>query len=476
MPPTMPDLIKVAVFSIFAFFQSVLPQPSYVEGVVGQPVTFNPLRVGTNQIDRDISSLIFRSLVRYDAAGNFTGDLAERWSVSTDRKEYTFELKREVYWQDGINFTADDVIYSVSQYPQLREIPTDKLDNYTVRFRLKEPLAPFLDILTVGIVPYHREGKLEDLNPVGTGPFRINRVKKAKIIEEVVLQGNNRRLIFRFYENKKDLITAGLLGEVDGYLLENETETSIRANYNYFRIPVKNRYYGLFINLNNDLLKDKDLRKSLAAVTPKQKIADEVFGGNVGVIDGPEDGNAFESRDYKIYTLKDLPEKKFAGSITLSVPKKDDHIKTAGILKEAWEMIGIQVTINPVEMDKLVSEVIAQKKFDILLLGQEVSRDPDRYTLWHSTQKDLPGLNFTGLTQVRIDRSLEEGRKTGDFNERMTSYQHFQEVFAEEVPAIYLYRPVATYVLKNKINPGTDFSGVFYLSDRFNNFNEWALE
>lgn len=471
----MPGLIKVAVFSIFAFFQSVLPQSTYVEGVVGQPITFNPLRIGTNQTDRDISSLIFRSLVHYDNSGAFIGDLAANWSVSADRKEYTFELRQDVFWQDGIPFTADDVIYTVSQYPQLREIPTDKLDNYTVRFRLKEPLAPFLDILTAGVVPFHIGGKLEDINPVGTGPFRISRVKKAKIIEEVVLQGINRRLVFRFYENKKDLITAGLLGEVDGYLLENKTEAGFRENYSYSRIPVKNRYYGLFINLNNELLKDKDLRKALAATTPKQEIADTVFGGNVLVIDGPEDGNAFESRDYKIYTPKDLPEKKFTGSISLTVPKKNEHIHTAEIIKEAWEKIGLQVTINPVEMDKLVSEVIAQKKFDILLLGQEVSRDPDRYTLWHSTQKDLPGLNFTSLTQVRVDRSLEEGRKTSDFNERMTSYQHFQDVFAEEVPAIFLYRPVATYVLKNKINPGTDFSEVFYLSDRFNNYNEWSL-
>lgn len=472
----MTDIVQIVIISLVALFRSVIPQPVFVEGVVGQPVTFNPIRIGTNRIDRDISSLIFRSLVRYNKDGSFAGDLAETWTISTDYKEYTFQLKKGVYWQDGVPFTADDVIYSVSQYPQLREIPTDKLDNNTVRFRLKEPLAPFLDILTVGIVPFHVGGKLEDLNPIGTGPFRINRIKKAKIIEEVVLQGDDRRFVFRFYEKTKDLITAGLLGEIDSYLLENGVQDKPLPTNNYFTIPIKNRYYGLFINLSNDLLKNKDLRIALSASTPKQQITDEVFGGRVNIINGPEDGNPVESHDYMIYSSKDIPEKKFSGSISLTVPQKDEHIQTAEIIKESWEKIGLQVTINPVEMDKLITEVIAQKKFDVLLLGQEVSRDPDRYTLWHSTQKDLPGLNFTGLTQVRIDRSLEEGRKTSDFKERMTSYQHFQEVFAEEVPAIFLYRPAATYVIKNKIDPRTDFSDVFYLSDRLNNLNQWIIK
>lgn len=472
----MENLIKITAFSVITFLQSIFPQPSYVEGVVGQPVTFNPLKVGTNQIDRDISELIFLGLVRYNDSGTLVGDLAKDWSISANNREYTFNLRQDVYWHDGVKFTADDVIYSVSRYPQLREIPTDKLDNFTIRFRLKEPLAPFLDILTVGIVPAHIGERLEDLNPIGTGDFRVSRVKKTKRIEEVVLQGRNRRLIFSFYERKKDLVTAGTLGEIDGFLVEGSVSASLQPNFNYYSLPIKNRYYGLFFNLNNEALKDKDLRKSLAAVTPKDRVADKVFEGNVKVINGPEDGNITETQDYKKYTINDLPEKKFKGELTLSVPNKEEHLKTASIIKVEWEKLGIQITINPIDVDKITSEVIALKKFDILLLGQEVSRDPDRYTLWHSTQKDLPGLNFTGLKQVRVDRSLEEGRKTMDPKERTTYYRHFQEVFADEVPAIYLYQPSSTYAIKKKIRPLGDFSNVFYLSDRLNNFNDWLLE
>ncbi len=471
----MGSLLRAIVFSLAAFIRSVLPMPTYTEGVIGQPVTFNPVKVGTNQVDRDISSLVFRGLLHYDEKGVLTGDLAESWTIDTEGREYIFKLKNGLVWQDGAPLTADDILYTVSQYPQLKEIQADKLNQQTVRFQLKEPLAPFLDILTLGVIPAHIGDRLDDLRPVGSSEFRVIKVKKTKIIDEVVLQGKTSRIIFSFYPSKIDLLSSAKLGELDGFLYSGAVAGGDWPNYNLYQLPLKNRYYALFLNLNMETLKDLELRKALAQSTPKELIVKDVFKGAAQVVEGPLDGSEYESETYHRYTYQENLDKNYNLNLTLTVPKKIEHLETAELIKKSWEKIGVHLEIIPVDADKITSSVISEKKFDVLLLGQEVSRDPDRYTLWHSTQKDLPGLNFVGLKQVRIDRSLEDGRKAIDPEVRKNSYIHFQDVFAEEVPAIFLYRPVVTYLVKKKITP-VDFSPVFTLSDRFNGFANWKIE
>lgn len=471
----MENLLGILILSITTLLQSLLPLPTYNEGVAGQPVSFNPLKLTTNQVDRDISGLLFRGLVKYDLKGALVPDLAERWQISPEGREYTFKLRSDLSWHDGRPITADDVIYTVSQMTQLKEIPTDKMDNLTVRFRLKEPLSPFLDILTLSIVPAHLGSRNSDLNPVGSGAFRVARVKKTGKIDQVVLQSRTKRLIFSFYNNLEELLTAARTGEIDGFLEEAAPVQTGWSNFHYYKIPLLNRYYALFFNLSHDLLKDAELRRSLSFATPKEKITKEVFKERATVIDGPLDGSFAESTTYRKYTYDAELDKNYDLNLILTIPGKEEHRQTAQIIKESWERIGVHLAIAEVSPDKLLTEVIGPKKFEILLLGQEVARDPDRYTLWHSTQKDLPGLNFTTFKQVRADRSLEESRKAQNLEDRLKYYENLQTVVAEEVPAIFLYRPIATYALKKKILP-TGLASVFSLKDRFADFESWEFK
>ena len=130
--------------------------------------------------------------------------LAESWEVSQDGRQWTFHLRRDVLWNDGEPFTADDVVFTFNQLIYNDDIPTssrdiftidgkpfkvEKLDAYTVRFTLPVRFAPFLRGMTQAILPKHklaalvREGKFNtawgiDTPPkeiVGTGPFKLAR-------------------------------------------------------------------------------------------------------------------------------------------------------------------------------------------------------------------------------------------------------------------------------------------------------------
>ena len=107
-----------------------------------------------------------------------------------------------------------------------------------------------------------------------------------------------------------------------------------------------------------------------------------------------------------------------------------------------------------------------------MLFGQEVGRDPDRYVLWHSTQKDPPGLNISGFDQIRADRALEEGRNESDSDKRVVHYSEFQKTVVGQTPAIFLYHPFVHYYVSKYIE-GIGEKYTFSYSDRFLDFANW---
>jgi len=83
--------------------------------------------------------------------------LAESWDISEDAKTYTFHLRQGVKFHSGNELTAADVVFSYQRLGNLKDNPAwlfsdhvasvQAVDNYTVRFELKEPNAAFLAIL-----------------------------------------------------------------------------------------------------------------------------------------------------------------------------------------------------------------------------------------------------------------------------------------------------------------------------------------
>ena len=83
----------------------------------------------------------------------------------------------------------------------------------------------------------------------------------------------------------------------------------------------------------------------------------------------------------------------------------------------------------------------------MLLAFWKLPADPDQYFFWHSTQ--VKGGNITGLKNVRIDKLLEDGRKTLNPADRKKEYVDFQKILADELPAAFLYYPYS-YTVERK--------------------------
>lgn len=227
--------------------------PTFREALVGEVRRLNPLLASLNPVEADITSLIFEGLVRTNQYGEPEPALAHDWVISSDRLEYTFRLREDILWQDGIPFTATDVAYTMSllrspEFPGSEEIgefwrtvETEQLGTYLVRFRLTQPLGSFLDALRIGILPEHAlRGTTAaqiashpfNLTPIGTGTYQLeairsgndNRIQAVDLRVAPVFrqrpEGQNgyalERVSFRLFGNYDEALLALKDGNVDG--------------------------------------------------------------------------------------------------------------------------------------------------------------------------------------------------------------------------------------------------------------------
>lgn len=468
------NIIQSLLISIYSLLLAILPTSKYVEGVIGQPQSFLPTQAD-NQIEKTVSHLIFRGLFKFDIYGATIPDLADTWVVSEDGLVYTIKIKDNQYWNNGKKITADDLIYTSFKSSDLSGVATDKVDDLTVRFTLPNRYAPFLSLLTVSIMPANAEEKLNPLLPVSSGDFRVARVEKSgSFVHKIILVTTKsdyqiRRLIFKFYPNEEELVTAARLGEIDGFTSEKACCEGLK-NFQDYKFPVQGIYYSLYFNLRNETLQDQELRKKLENVLQIQNL---IVDRGI-LVQGPISRSLFTDREIVVdkydpdltATLTDI-------SLEIKVPNEKDNVSLVNTVKEVWEnRLGLNVTVSKENVETFIEKVIEPRDFQVLFYGQEVGRDPDRYVLWHSAQKDFPGLNLTGLEQIRADRALEEGRNELDNEKRVIHYNEFQKVIDDQVPAIFLYHPYVHYYVSKHIS-GIGQKYTFTYGDRFLDLSNW---
>lgn len=451
---------------------AVLPASKYVEGIVGQPESFLPSRA-KNQNDRTISSLIYRGLFKYDIYGDTIPDLAETWTISDDGLVYTIKLKDNQFWTDGKKITSDDLIYTSFKVDALTGVATDKVDDLTVRYTLPNRYAPFLSLLTIGVMPVGAEENMDPLKPLTSGDFTVGRIEKTgSLVRQIVLVATNekfniKRMIFKYYTNDDELETAAKLGEIDAFMSQKTHELE---NFKDYKFPLQGIYYSLTFNLRNEKFKDQTLRQKLLKVLP----IDDLINDRGIAVQGPISRSPFTDDKLVFDQYDDKFREGLKGeTITITVPDMYTHKDLANRIQDFWEdRLGLNVEIVKVDPEKFLKDVVEPRNFEILLYGQEVGRDPDRYVVWYSSQKNAPGDNLSGFEQVRADRALEEGRKELDNDKRVIHYNEFQKVVVDQVPAIFLYHPYTHYYVTKRID-GIGEKYTFTQTDRFLDFANW---
>jgi len=508
---------------------------TYVEGIVGAPYHLNPLLSGYNEADRDLCALVFSGLTRFNERGEVVPDVARAWEITAapDGVSYTFHLRPGVTWHDGTPLTADDVMFTVSllQDPGLsappeigakvwRVVRAEKVDARTVRFTLPEAYAPFLDYTTIGILPAHLLKGINaadlpeasfNLNPVGTGPFQLEQIEaEGDAITSIVLRRYPRyygkrpyldRIQFRFYPSHQAVLKAYEAGHVEG-IAQITREDLPRArtlpDLNLFSAPTA-QYSLVFLNLrdpNLPFFQEPEVRQALLYAIDRQGIIDAYLGGQALVAHSPiipgtwayaddiphygyDPDKAAELLDNAGWVRQGVGEhlRRKEGhwfSFSLLTSSEPDRIAAAEAIAGYWASLGITVTVqtaSPLE----VHDALEARDFEAILVDLALPGDPDPYPFWHETQVDN-GQNYAGFVHRRASEVLEQARvKSGDaYGGRLGLYHEFQQIFAQQVPALLLYVPVYTYGVDKRVH-NVQIAPLLHPSDRFRTVANWWI-
>jgi peptide/nickel transport system substrate-binding protein len=247
--------------------------------------------------------------------------LAERWEVSEDLLTWTFHLRQNALWHDGVPITAQDVKFTYDRIMDPDEgangyVTTQKwasvevVDDHTFRIVLKEPNALLPDVLSSGgfePLPRHvfegfaRLSEAVDVNtrnPVGSGAFKMSRVEAGNVIVVEAFEDfffgrpYLDRLEYRIVGDQNAAVAQALAGDLDWLPIQPVHRGPVEANPRLTSFTaVGTRYVMMAINMADyepwrTLFQDARVRQAMMYAIDREEIVQRVAGGLVPVQHG----------------------------------------------------------------------------------------------------------------------------------------------------------------------------------------------
>lgn len=506
---------------------------SITEGIIGYPRYINPV-LSVTDAGKDIGTLVYSGLLRAKPDGSLEPDLAKDWSVSSDGLTYTVNIKDNAVFQDGYPVSAYDIEYTIKKAvdpvikspiaPNWDGVQVNVVNNKQIQFILRKPYTPFIQNLTLGILPQHVWQSVDseafpfsqfNFNPIGSGPYKIQEIKtdkgglplyyKLTPFDRYTLGKPLLSTIYiRFYETENDLINAYQKREINSLGSISPANATVLANEGarIIQEPLP-RIFALFFNQNqNKIFADINVRNALNTAVDRNDIIQSVLGGYGTLVEGPlpyfvsptqSNLGGNETSDQRITAAKDILEKagwklgangiyqlktkKTSVDLAFSISTSDvPELKAVSQkLQETWQKMGAKVDVQVFDSTDLEQNVIRPRKYDSLLFGEVVDRGEDLYAFWHSSERNDPGLNVAMYTNIDVDKLLDSSRTTTSPDVLSAIYQKLGTEISNDIPAVFIYSPDFIYVVPKNLK-GIDTQGITSPSERFLSANKWYTD
>ncbi|MBQ8635410.1 ABC transporter substrate-binding protein [bacterium] len=328
------------------YLQSQLPigkfGGTFTSSIIGEPKTFNPYNAN-DATSAELSEMMYDGLMQTDPSdGSVSVKLAKDYQILSDNKTYIINLRKGIKWSDGIEITADDVIYTYDTVifggygdGSAKDVMTidgklpkiEKIGKYTVKFTTPKPFAPFLRTLSASILPKHIFKKATDkgkeyfltyqsidTNPknlVTSGAFKLKEyVPSQRVVFEknpnyYLINKNNEKLP---YINKWVSIISGDMNNqtlkfesgaldvltVNGALVNRYRELKKHGDFELYNLGASTNTTFLVFNLNNrknkegkyyvnpikqSWFQDKNFRSALDWAIDRDDLVLNIFSG-----------------------------------------------------------------------------------------------------------------------------------------------------------------------------------------------------
>jgi len=337
-----------------------------------------------------VTGTVYDTLIRYPATGlEAKPSLATSWHLANDGKTLTIELRKGVKYQNGEPFTSKDVQFSIEQYADPKRaaqflataaavvgFDTSKADEIVLT--LAHPTSNIMDLLSV--VPMLEPKSIDEFDTgkklIGTGPFEfVSWTPNSRIVLKANksywggaphLEGVEVDVV----NNPQTQVSELRSGQIDGALAATYVELqSLEASgqYQVKKLEGADRSLYLGANVENEALKNVDLRQAIAYAVDRERIAKDVYRGYATPVNLPWPTyspaySASENRTYPLDPTKAEQLLKTVGqvpSIPLAYPGESPVVATtAEILQNDLEEVGIPVKLEPLDLAAMIRDTI----------------------------------------------------------------------------------------------------------------------
>jgi len=436
----------------------------------------------------------------------------ENGGISQDGLTYTLKLRKDVKWHDGQPFTSKDVIFTYQTLakkelgsPRTAEI-NDRVDSvtaaddYTVAFKLKKVVAPFLVSNLSGtnyaIVPEHILGTVavdqikqhpfstgDAKASIGTGPFKFKEWTKddhATFVKNPDYFGGEPALdqyIFKVVKDQ-DVVVANLkTGEGDFGAIPTtavddvgKTQTLSVVKYDTYGFTF---YAHQLDTAKTTLFQQKEVRQALAYALDRDAMVQAIYNGYGVVGQGTMPTLSFAYAPEQITTKYTYDIKKAeqlldaAGWVkggdgirakdgkklqftlwTGNISKAFGQLIT--VMQQQWKAIGVDATPKIEEWNAFLSRITETHDFEMFLVGFSWGVDPDQTTMWAS-QSYTGGFNMGKYANTQVDQFLAQGLTELDTAKRKAIYVQMQNILMDELPNVVLAFPQSLAVVNKRV-------------------------
>lgn len=401
------------VFGIIVFLFLTLLLPSLTStkqriGLLG--------RYTVDNLPEEIAYKISGGLTKTDDSGNIVPNIAKSWQTTDGGKNWEFTIDENAKWQDGKKIIANDINYEFS------DATIEKIGDNVIKFNLDNQFSAFPVILTK---PIFKKGLL------GTGEWKVKKVSLVGgYLQDITLTNSKKdKLIYKFYPTEERLILGFKMGEIDSiYSLQ---DSSAFKDWKIVKIDTEvgyNNFVGIFLNTESEKLSEKAVRQALNYAIDKDSFTDKNFENQRAL--GPVSPFSWAYNPQVKQYQMDLEKTEEIENLSIKLSTLPNLLKTAEKIAEDWKKAKLDVEVE------VVTSV--PQDYEAFLATVDIPKDPDQYSLWHSTQT---ATNISRFKNPRIDKLLEDGRTELDQETRKKIYLDFQRFLVEDVPAIFLYHP-----------------------------------
>ncbi|AEN05721.1 ABC transporter substrate-binding protein [Halolamina sp.] len=445
-----------------------------------------------------VTSNIFSGLVTLRRDLTIRGDLATDWEVTNDGATITFQLRDDVKFHNGDDFTAEDVAYSIRRTineelaaaPKLSLLlpPDDEgvvvEDDYTVTLNFEQAFAPVMIYLTRGpgrAATVVNKNAIEEmgpeqyqLTPVGTGPFKVtehevgDRITLDRFEDYFETDENGNQLPYLDGVDIKPIPEAATIvsaiesGDIDfaqEVPLQNVSRIEDANDVDKLSAPGVN-WSGLSLNMTTDLFKSRKVRRAVAKGLDSEAYVKTAFFGNavpdVGPIakatnwvwrdDKPSD------QDYAPEEAKQMLEEEGVADASFSILAQQGSLRASKTVRNQLNELGLNVEIDQVTSSTYWNRVFASD-YDTTIVGSAGDPEPDQglYNFFRKHSED--GVwNFTRYEDDEVHELLDKQRRQLDREERKQTLWDIEDQVIADAPWAFLVHTDDVAAKRSNVN------------------------